>query len=45
MAYTFRVDRRQVRRFGWVDTARFVFIMTHAGTRRFCSQAFARRIL
>jgi len=45
MVYTFRVERRQVRRFGWVDTARFVFIMTQAGTRRFCSQAFARRIL
>jgi hypothetical protein len=35
---------RQLRRFGCDTTALFVLIMTHWGTRRFWSHAFASRI-
>jgi hypothetical protein len=42
--HTFNVLLRQLRRFGCVTTALFVLIMTHWGTRRFWSHAFASRI-
>jgi hypothetical protein len=44
MAYTFSVLLRQLRRFGCETTPRLVLIITHWGTRRFCSHAFASRI-
>ena len=43
-SYTFRLLRLQFRRFGCDVTLRLVLIITHAGTRRFCSHAFASRI-
>ncbi len=44
MTYTFSVLLRQLRLFGCATTARLVLTMTHWGTRRFCSHAFASRI-
>jgi hypothetical protein len=38
------VLRLQLRLHGWVTTWRFVLIITQAGTRRFCSHAFASLI-
>ena len=42
--YTFSVLLRQLRLFGCETTERFVRTMTHWGTRRFWSHAFASRI-
>ena len=44
MAHTFSVLLRQLRLFGCATTPRFVLTITHWGTRRFWSHAFASRI-
>src|SRR5208337_4490841 len=44
IAHTFSVLLRQFLLFGCATTARLVLTMTHWGTRRFWSQAFASRI-
>src|SRR5512138_1883856 len=44
MDHTFSVLLRQLRRFGCATTPRLVLTITHWGTRRFWSHAFASRI-
>jgi hypothetical protein len=44
IVYTFSVLLRQLRLLGWFTTDLFVLTMTHWGTRRFWSHAFASRI-
>src|SRR5512136_617512 len=44
MAYTFSVLLRQLRRLGCATTPRLVLTITHWGTRRFWSHAFASLI-
>src|SRR5512136_1261938 len=44
IGYTFSVLFRQLRRFGCATTPRLVLSITHWGTRRFWSHAFASRI-